>query len=353
MIASNKKQPFRLLQAISGGNHGGAEQFFIRLAHGFKRVGIEQHLILRKNRSWSKNLPLSGSKHTELPFRKFLDFQTRKNFHQAIRKYKPDAVLTWMNRATVYCPAVVADHKYVKIARLGGYYNLKYYKDCDHLIGNTKDIVKYCVTQGWASERCHYIGNFANDTPSPPVKRSVFQTPENVPLILALGRLHINKAFDNLITALYKLPDTYAWIAGEGPLEDKLKTQADALGVRNRIRFLGWQRDVASLLSTANIFVCPSRIEPLGNTILEAWAHHIPIVASNAIGPRNLIDSGENGLLTPVDDPAALAHSIKTIIDNQALAERLAASGYAMYKANFTEEIIVERFQSLFKKVCN
>ena len=337
MASSLKNRPIRLLQAISGSHQGGAEQFFIRLANSFNRAGIEQHIILRKNRSWSKILPNNDITITELPFRQFIDFGTRLNFDRVIRKYKPDVVLTWMNRATFYCPETVTGHKFIKIARLGGYYNLKYYKGCDHLIGNTKDIVRYCVTQGWASERCHYIGNFANATPAPPISRSLFNTPENAPLILALGRLHINKAFDDLITALHKLPNAFAWIAGEGPLEDKLKSHAESLGVIDRLRFLGWRTDIPSLLSTANIFVCPSRIEPLGNTILEAWAHRIPIVACNATGPSNLIASGETGLLTPIGDPEALANSINTLIENKALARRLTESGYAMYEANFTE----------------
>lgn len=353
MNSSHRNKPIRLLQAIAGGSQGGAEQFFTRLANGFNRAGIEQHIILRKNRLWSQGLQNASTTITELPFRQFFDFQTHLYFNRVIRQYKPDVVLTWMNRATFYCPKAVSGHRFIKIARLGGYYNLKYYKSCDHLIGNTEDIVNYCVTQGWPSNRVHYIGNFVNDAPASPVTRSMFNTPDDVPLILALGRLHTNKAFDNLIVALHKLPNTYAWIAGEGPLEGKLKSLANSLGVTDRLRFLGWRTDVPSLLSTADIFVCPSRVEPLGNTILEAWAHHVPVVACNAIGPRNLILSGETGLLTPIDDPEALANSINTLIENTKLSERLAVSGYAMYKTNFAEDIIVERFQSLFHKVCD
>ena len=62
--------------------------------------------------------------------------------------------------------------------------------------------------------------------------------------------------------------------------------------------------------AAADLIACPSRIEPLGNVVLEAWARQRPIVAAAADGPMELIRDRENGLLVPIDDPEAMARAI-------------------------------------------
>ena len=94
--------------------------------------------------------------------------------------------------------------------------------------------------------------------------------PGGAPLVLGLGRLHQNKAFDVLLEAVSRVPSVYLWIAGEGPLKTELEKQAENLAVKPRTRFLGWREDTAALLAGADVFVCPSRHEPLGNVVIEA-----------------------------------------------------------------------------------
>src|SRR3546814_2771750 len=65
----------------------------------------------------------------------------------------------------------------------------------------------------------------------------------------------------------------WLWLAGEGPRRRALMQQAARLGLGDRVRFLGWRDDVAALLRAADVFLCPSRHEPLGNVVIEAWAH--------------------------------------------------------------------------------
>src|SRR5262249_27760205 len=160
---------------------------------------------------------------------------------------------------------------FVHVARLGGYYNLKYYRDCDHLIGNTRDIVAYLVDHGWPSERAHYLPNLVAAERAPPVPRASLDTPLGVPLALALGRLHPNKGLDTLLTALAMVPDLHFWLAGEGALRAALEGQARSLGLAARVRFLGWRDDPAALLAAADLLVSSSRREPLGNVVIEAW----------------------------------------------------------------------------------
>lgn len=337
----------RLLQAIAGAEHGGAEAFFERLALALQRAGIEQEVLIRRNTRRAGHLRAGGVAVTELPFGGVLDLATHLGFRRAVARFKPRVVLTWMNRATRFCPR----GNFVAVGRLGGYYDLKYYRRCDHLIGNTQDICDWIAGQGWPAERVHYVPNFVAEDMAEAIARETFSTPTHAPLILGLGRLHKNKAFDVLIRAVAAVPDAYLWIAGEGPLRGELEALASHLGVMPRVRFLGWRDDVAALYAAADLFVCPSRHEPLGNVVIEAWAQGIPVVAAASQGPSQLITDGEDGILVPVDDAAALGIAIRRTLFERDLAENIGAAGRRAYDRRFTEAAVVGRYLEFFAKV--
>jgi glycosyltransferase involved in cell wall biosynthesis len=341
----------RLLQAMAGAEVGGAEEFFVRLALAFSRGGVEQRIVTRHHARRTAALAAAALAPVELPFGSLFDFRTRPELAREIAAFRPDIVLTWMSRATRHCPRATASRRFVHIGRLGGYYNLKYYRRCDHLVGNTLDIVDHLVARGWPKDRVHYLPNFVDATPIPAVARVDLRTPEDVPLLLAAGRLHPNKAFDVLIRALPHLPEVVLWLAGEGPLEGELVALARREGVEDRVRFLGWRDDVPALLAAADALVCPSRSEPLGNVILEAWAHGRPVIAANSLGPKALIRSGENGILVPADDPGALAAAIELVLHDRTLAARLAAGGRESFARRYTEAAVVRRWLDFFAAV--
>lgn len=340
----------RLLQAMAGAEHGGAEAFFERLALALERAGLQQRLVIRKNAKRAGLLRAGGLEVTELPFGGLFDFTTRGGFRRAVAEFRPQVVLTWMNRATHQCP-LPGDPPFVHVARLGGYYDLKYYRHCRHLIGNTQDICRWIVEQGWSADRVHYVPNFVGEELAEPVLRAEFATPAGAPLALALGRLHTNKAFDVLIRAIASAPTLYLWIAGEGPLRGELEALARQLGVAERVRFLGWRDDVPALFAAADLFICPSRHEPLGNVVIEAWAQALPVIATAAQGPCELIADGIDGVLVPIDDAAALAGAIAQLLSQPGLAEGLAARGRAAYEARFTEAAVVARYLDFLAKV--
>lgn len=337
----------RLLQAIAGARHGGAEAFFVRLASALERAGQEQRVLIRRDADRAAALRRAGIVPIELGFGGALDLATRWRFRRALAAYRPRIVLTWMNRATRACPR----GDFVHVARLGGYYDLKYYRRCDHLIGNTRDIVGYLLREGWPKERVHYLPNFTARTEATPVARSSLDTPADVPLALALGRLHVNKGFDVLLAALAKAPRLHLWLAGEGELAAALKQQAAALGVAARVRFLGWREDIPALLAAADFLVCPSRHEPLGNVVIEAWAAGVPVVATKSEGPGALIADGENGLLVPVDDGDALARAMLRLADDAGLRARLGAGGSAAHEAQYSEAHVVGLYRDFFARV--
>ncbi len=342
----------RLLQAMAGGRHGGAEAFFVRLAGALQqRDDIEQKVLIKRGAVWDSFLRDSGIEPVGLAFGGLFDLTTRSRFRKEIKAFQPDIVLTWMNRATRFCPAKSPALRFVHAARLGGYYNLKNYRNCDHLIGNTQDIVDYLVREGWPAERAHYLPNFVDDAKAPAEARAAHDTPEDAPLLLALGRLHANKAFDVLIAALADVPAAVLWIAGSGPEEAALKTLARREGVDGRVRFLGWRDDPAALFAAADLLVCPSRHEPLGNVVIEAWAQGVPVVACAAAGPAALIEDGVSGLLTSVDDAGALAGALNRALESPELCAVIGVGGRAAYEADFTDSAVVAQYMDFFRQI--
>jgi glycosyltransferase involved in cell wall biosynthesis len=256
-------------------------------------------------------------------------------------------LLAWMNRAGAHTPK----GPWTRIGRLGGYYNLKYYRGFDALVANTPDIRRWVIEQGWPEDRVVCIPNFAAPTDGvEPVERATLDTPYGVPLLLGMGRLHHNKAHDVSLKALARIPEAHLWIAGAGPLEAELKALAAELGVAGRVRFLGWREDAAALYRAADICIFPSRFEPLGNVVIQCWANGLPVVAAASQGPGALIGDGEDGLLAPVDDAEALAAQVRRLLDDPLLPIRLIQNGHARVEGEFSEGAVVAQWLELFSR---
>jgi glycosyltransferase involved in cell wall biosynthesis len=335
------------MQVMAGADRGGAEAFFERLVPALSRAGVEQAVVIRRNSTRKRLLEQCGIAPVELRFGGAFDLVTRRALRHETARYRPHIQLAWMSRAAKFC----GTNGHVLAARLGGYYDLKYYRHCDHLIGNTRDIRDYLIRQGWPPEKSWYLPNFVDAKPAPPIDRATLGTPEDAPLLLALGRLHRNKGFEILLGALAQVPDAYLWLAGDGPLKQSLQQDAERLGIAARVRFLGWRTDIPALFAAATMLVCPSRHEPFGNVVIEAWAHRRPVVAAAAQGPGALIVDGQSGLLVPIEDANSLAIAIMRVAQAPDLAAALVAGGHAAYEKDFTESAVVDQYRDFFERV--
>src|SRR6185503_4678091 len=281
------------------------------------------------------------------PFGSFLDFSTSGVLRRTIEGFSPHVVLAFAGRAASFLPSGGP----VRMGRLGGYYNLRNFRRCEYLVCNAPDLVRYVTEGGWPSDRVSLIPNFPALADGQSLDRSVFGTPSEAPLALALGRLHRNKGLDILIRATASIPGLFVWIAGEGPERDNLQRLTQDLSLADRVKFLGWRSDRASLFKTADLCVYPSREEPFGNVVVEAWASGTALVTTASTGPRWLVRDGEDALLTPVDDVEALAVGMKKLIASPALRASLAAAGRRRVAEEFSEPAIVARYIELFRRV--
>ncbi len=334
-----------VLHLLGTAGEGGAETYFVDLVKALKRAGVAEAAVIRANAGREARLTKAGVPVKVLRFGGPLDILTKPAAAGFAALNKTKVAVAWMNRAARHTPR----GPWARIGRLGGYYSLKYYKGFDHLVANTEDIAEWIVGQGWPAGLVTCIPNLAAAPPDgAPVDRATLDTPPGAPLLLAMGRLHENKAHDVSLQALAQLPEAYLWIAGVGPLEAKLKGLAEALGVADRVRFLGWRTDASALYRTADICVFPSRFEPLGNVVIQAWAHGLPVIAAESQGPKALIQDGDDGLLVPIDDPDALASKVRGLLAEPSQRARLAAAGAARVEAEFSQAAVVAQWKALF-----
>jgi glycosyltransferase involved in cell wall biosynthesis len=337
----------KVLTALAGAPVGGAEAFFVALTRAFARAGLKTHAVLRPNTAREAALSAAAVPFNTAPFGGLLDFSTRRVLRTRIAEFGPDVVLAFAGRAAAMMP----ETKPALIGRLGGYYNLKNFRRCDYLVCNAPDLVRYVVDGGWPRERAFHIPNFPDLEDAPEVTRASLGTPEGVPLALALGRLHPNKAMDVLLRAAALVPELHVWIAGEGDERARLESLSADLGLTRRLRFLGWRNDRAGLFKAADLCVYPSRAEPFGNVVVEAWEQGVPLVSTASTGPAWLVRDGEDAILTPVDDADALAAGIRRVLASPDLARRLVANGRQRVAAEFSEQAVISAYLDLFAKV--
>ena len=337
----------RVLQVMAGSEHGGAETMHSDSVVALHKAGVEQMLIGRpsplRDALWAEHgIPV---RHARFP-QPWIGWGTRWAIDKAIRDFKPDVCHFWMARASSYAPA---GGSVPNIGWFGGPYDLKYYKNCQYFVGVTHELARHIVACGAPPAATAFIHTFADLPPRPPVSRAAFDTPEGVPVLLSLARLHYHKALDVLLKALVRVPEAYLWLAGEGPLKDELKALSVSLGVADRVRWLGWRTDRAALLAASTLCTFPSRIEPFGTVMVEAWAAGVPLITAAAAGPKAYCQNEVNGLLVPTDDVDALASAINRCLADSGLCRRLIDGGRKTYLSTFTSEVLVRDMTAFYR----
>lgn len=174
-------------------------------------------------------------------------------------------------------------------------------------------------------------------------------------VIGSVGRLEPVKGHTHLLQAARVVcerhPEAVFVLAGQGQLRDALARQADALGIGQKVRFLGYREDVSSVLAGIDIFVLPSLSEGLPLSLLEAMAANTPVVASNVGGIPEVIQNQESGLLAQPAEPTDLADKILTLLDHPPLARRYAQNAHAIVTTRFGMGAMVDAYEGLYRQL--
>jgi glycosyltransferase involved in cell wall biosynthesis len=182
---------------------------------------------------------------------------------------------------------------------------------------------------------------FVPVTPRPDIRR-----------IIMVANLRPEKGQDTLLAAapriLARYPDASFTFVGDGPRRQALETLTRALGITERVRFMGERGDVAPILAGHDLFVLPSRSEAFPNALIEAMATGMPVVATDVGGIPEVVRPGINGQLVRPDDEHVLADAVLALMDDPAAAAALGQAARADVERHYTIDRMVERFEQLY-----
>lgn len=171
----------------------------------------------------------------------------------------------------------------------------------------------------------------------------------------AVGRLEEEKGHAYLLEALRlladELPDLRLLMAGEGRRGEALRRQAADLGLEEKVRFLGWRRDVPLILRALDLYVQPSLWEGLSLALLQAMAAGLPVVATQVSGFEQIITSGVNGVLVPPRDAVALAAAIRDLYGDAAVRARLGEAARCTVVEHYSQDTMLRRLKDLYLAV--
>ena len=171
-------------------------------------------------------------------------------------------------------------------------------------------------------------------------------------VVIVVARLHRGKGHAVLLDAIGPLlpvhPALKVIFLGEGEEGRELEARANALGLRDCVRLLGYQNNVQEWLAAADINVLPTFYEGLPLTVLEAMASGLPTVASNVGGIPDAIEHGVSGLLVPPGDPTQLRDAISCLLQDPCLRTRLGKVAQRRALESFDFEQQVRRTEKLY-----
>ncbi|MBI5231035.1 MAG: glycosyltransferase family 4 protein, partial [Coriobacteriales bacterium] len=184
------------------------------------------------------------------------------------------------------------------------------------------------------------------------VKRAADETPRpelpDRPLVVCVARLEPVKGVEYLVRAMPTTSAGTLVVVGDGSQAARLREVAVALGVSDRVRFVGYDPSATRWLAAADVVAVPSLAEAFGLVPLEAMALGKPVVATNVGGLPEVVKNEVTGLLVPPGDPAALADAIQTVITDADRAGRLGEAGRRRAATGFSAEAMADAYDRLF-----
>lgn len=330
-----------ILNLMLGKGRGGLEQAAIDGAEALRLGGIDALTLITPGAWAEAPLAAAGLPHESLananrfdPFAIWRLRRTAKHAHAT-------AVLCHGNRALSL--ALKALKGRVPIIAVAHNPSTRRFGRADLCFAVTKHLAAH-LTSGGAKQVIH-IPNMVRVPPR--MERPAMRTP---PVIGAMGRLDYKKGFDVFIDALAILAQRSipfrATLGGEGAEMEALQKRVQAYALDSQVELVGWVKDKAAFFDGVDVFVVPSRQEAFGLTLVEAMAHRVPVVTSDAFGPREIAHHGEDALVTEHGDAEQLADALVQLLGDPALATRLGDAGRALVEREYTMQAMATRLQA-------
>ncbi len=233
----------------------------------------------------------------------------------------------------------------------------------DAFIATTSEIEDGLLNDGIPGEKIKRITNFIDTGIFHPVdpeekkriKVSLGFDSDEV-LVTFSGRFVRRKGIDYLLQAWKKIVGEFGsarlLLLGEGPLLEEMERMAEDLGITDKVVFYGHVNNVVDFLHATDIFVLPSLQEGMPNSLLEAMACGLPVVATRIGGVVDIIDDERDGILVEPGDSGGLAEGIARLLRENALADRIARNAYDKIRTMYSLDSIAPRYIELYNVLC-
>lgn len=211
---------------------------------------------------------------------------------------------------------------------------------------------------GVANEKLHIVRNGINPMRATANRSAVLSDLDlasGTKLVLSVGRLTEQKGYRYLLDAVPEVlsyqPQAYFLIAGVGEEEDKLRAQAQQLGITGNVLFLGRRNDVPRLMATCDLFVLPSIFEGLPLVVLEAMSLGRAVVGTNVCGTSEAVSNHVTGRLVEARNVQALSNAITEALDNPELRVRWGEAGQRRAINYFTAERMARETAAVYSRL--
>ena len=328
------------------GNETASNEFLDALA----AIGVEFDLIWEKKR---------------------FDRGVMDQMREIVSRRRPDIIVTHAVKSHFLLRYTGLHRRYCWVAFHHGYTaedpKMRLYNQLDrwalpaarHVVTVCSPFAKMLVrTRGVSHSRIDVLPNSIEPAPSvdPPAIQTLSQDlglPENVSVILSIGRLSTEKAQIDLLRAfrLMKTPDLRLVLVGDGVDRQMLESASVSLGIAEQTIFAGHRRNVWPFYRLARIFVLPSLSEGSPTVLLEAVAAQTPIVATAVGGVPETVEHEWSALLVPCQDPEKLAEAMRRLLNSPELSARLVANAFAHLQTNSSPRTYYDRLFSILSQL--
>ena len=357
--------PYRVAYVIGELGKGGAEyQLYELLRHLDRRRFTPRVFVLAPGGWWVEPIRALGVPVEEIPRRGPADVRRLARLRASLRRFAPHLLhaILWSGNSYgrlaalgLGIPVVIAAERVVTPYR-GWQVMVERALDrvTDGYLVNCEAIAAWQVERKrLPREKIEVIPNGIDLGRLPPFSldrrgaRSAAGLRRDRRLVAGVGRLDAQKDFPTFLRAAAmiaaEVPDVDFLVVGEGGERAALEALARRLGLGARVVFTGLRHDVPRLLAAVDVFALTSLYEGFPNVLLEAMATGAVAVATDVGGCRELVTSGETGLLVPPRAPAAVAAAVGRVLRDPALARRLATAARQRVEGAFSIDVMARR----------
>jgi len=366
----------RILYLIPTLDPHGAEKQLTLLASRLPRDEFDVHVVvLTRSGPYAQNLRAANVPLTLLDKRFKLDVPTWWRLRRLIKRLRPDILHTWLFAANAYGrlavgrgarPRVIVSERCVDTWKRAWqlFLDRRLISRTACLVGNSQSVARFYRELGVPAERVRVIPNAVDmdrflGAPVAEAERNrllaEWQLPADAKIVGSIGRMAPQKRVEDLIWAtelLHQIDDrAYLVLAGDGPDLRRLQRFAEQVRIASRVRFLGHRSDVPELLNLFDVFWMASDFEGQSNSLMEAMAACVPVIASDIPPNRELVEDDKTGLLVSVGDRAGFAKAAASLLADQQRAQCLAEAGQARMRTVFSLSQMVTAYADLYRNV--